>query len=87
MRPEVALGGTDLLIHSAVIPTCLIIEVYQEKEIEFDNSRHDTHDGLSFPHQELHSEADAVQKHQPTPAAAAEQRPDMAEQMHAIGVV
>lgn len=44
----------------------------------------DTHESLSFPHQELHKEADAVQKHQPTPAAVAEQRPDMAEQMHAI---
>jgi hypothetical protein len=39
---------------------------------------------LSFPHQELQSDADAVQKHHPTPAAAAEHRPDMAEHMHAI---
>ena len=42
---------------------------------------------MSFPHQELQSDADAVQKHHPTPAAAAEHRPDMAEHIHAIVVI
>jgi hypothetical protein len=36
-----------------------------------------THDGLLLPHQELHIEADAVQKHQEMPAIAAAIRPDI----------
>jgi hypothetical protein len=37
-----------------------------------------THDGLSLPHQELHKEADAVQKHHVMPVMAAVTRPDIA---------
>jgi len=38
-----------------------------------------TVDGLSFPHQELQSEADAEQKHQLIPATAEATMPDISE--------
>lgn len=78
-----ALGGTDLIF---------IMEFREGKnKLQCFSGKYriqsKTHDGLSFPHQELQSDADAVQKHHPTPAAAAEHRPDMAEHIHAIVVI